>query len=203
MRRRRSPEQARTELLDAAESLFRDEPPDQIGLVAIAKKAGVSHALITHYFGTYDGLVEAVFERRTKTLRDRVLDRLSNGGNVGDAGELVDLLFTTFEDPVHLRLQKWIVASERPHTEFTFHNQGLSLVADLVTKVLNPNAPAAVKKQVENILMVTVATAFGYASTKQTLAASVGREPGTAIDKDVRRTLTEMIQSYLHVTIRR
>lgn len=203
VRRRRSPEQARTELLDAAEALFRDHQPDQVGLKDVAKQAGVSHALVTHYFGTYDGLVEAVFERRTQALRERVLARLLQGGGVADAGALVDLLFMGFEDPLHLRLQKWIIASERPHTEFAFHQRGLALVAELVAKVLDPTAPSSVRKQVETVLVVTVATAFGYSATKQTLAASIGREPGPAIDKDVRRTLTEMIQAYLRDTIAR
>ena len=57
VRRRRSPELARQELLDAAERLFRDLPPDQVGLKDIGREADVSHALVTHYFGTYVGVV--------------------------------------------------------------------------------------------------------------------------------------------------
>ncbi|HEY6034123.1 MAG TPA: helix-turn-helix domain-containing protein, partial [Kofleriaceae bacterium] len=101
VRRRRSPELARQELLDAAERLFRDLPPDQVGLKDIGREADVSHALVTHYFGTYAGIVEAVFERRTRALRERVLDRLAQGG-IKDAEELIDMLFSAFDDPVHL-----------------------------------------------------------------------------------------------------
>src|SRR3569833_3316528 len=111
VRRRRSPELARQELLDAAERLFRDLPPDQVGLKDIGREADVSHALITHYFGTYHGIVEAVFERRTRALRERVLDRLAQGG-IKDAEELIDMLFSAFDDPVLLRLMMWFGASE-------------------------------------------------------------------------------------------
>src|SRR4051812_9604337 len=69
-RRRRSPDVARQELLDAAERVFSDERPDDVGLKEIAREAGTSHALITHYFGTYGGLVEAVLQRRLLRLRE-------------------------------------------------------------------------------------------------------------------------------------
>src|SRR5260221_14507830 len=57
-RRRRTPEVARQELLDAAERVFTEFHPDQVGLKQVAREAGVSHALITHYFGTYGGVIE-------------------------------------------------------------------------------------------------------------------------------------------------
>ena len=51
-RRRRPPELARQEIVDAAERVFAASQPDQVGLKEVAREAGVSHALITHYFGT-------------------------------------------------------------------------------------------------------------------------------------------------------
>ncbi|HZJ68032.1 MAG TPA: helix-turn-helix domain-containing protein [Kofleriaceae bacterium] len=46
---RRSPEEARTHILDAADAVFRDHLPDAVGLREIAVAAGVSHGLVTHY----------------------------------------------------------------------------------------------------------------------------------------------------------
>src|SRR5512146_3346240 len=79
-RRRRSPEVARQELLDAAERLFAKDRPDDVGLKDIAREAGTSHALITHYFGTYAGLVEAVLQRRLQRLREQMAARLVEAG---------------------------------------------------------------------------------------------------------------------------
>ena len=62
-RRRRAPEVARQELLAAAERVFGRAQPDEVGLKEVAREAGVSHALVTHYFGTYAGLIEAALER--------------------------------------------------------------------------------------------------------------------------------------------
>src|SRR5262245_23077588 len=75
-RRRRAPEVAKLELLDAAERVFADNQPDQVGLKDIAREAGTSHALITHYFGTYAGLVEATLERRMNAMREDIRAQL-------------------------------------------------------------------------------------------------------------------------------
>lgn len=198
VRRRRSPELARQELLDAAERLFRDLPPDQVGLKDVAREADVSHALVTHYFGTYSGLVEEVFERRTSALRVRILERLAAGG-ISDPELLVDMLFTTFDDPVHLRLMKWFVASEGRNVAhaLALRNRGLELVAAQVTNVLDPDAPPELKERVELALVTTVAAAFGYAATKHSLASALGREPSAELDRGVRKTLAAMLQTYL------
>jgi len=202
VRRRRSPELARQELLDAAERLFRDLPPDQVGLKDIGREADVSHALITHYFGTYHGIVEAVFERRTRALRERVLDRLAQGG-IKDAEELIDMLFSAFDDPVHLRLMKWFVASEGRNAAqaLALRDKGLALVAAHVTHALNPDASAALKERVELALVTTVAAAFGYAATKLSLASSIGRPESAELDRGIRRTLAAMLQDYLRSPI--
>ena len=198
VRRRRSPELARQELLDAAERLFANLPPDQVGLKDIGREAEVSHALVTHYFGTYDNLVEAVFERRTRDLRTRVLDRLAVGG-VTQAAQLIDLLFTTFEDPVHLRLMKWLIASERNNVEgaLALRHRGLGFVAEQVASALDPKPTAEFRREVELALVTTVAAAFGYAATKVSLASSIGQPVSTELDRGVRQTLTAMLQAYL------
>ena len=69
-RARRSPEEARALILEAAERVFATHLPDVVGLKDVAREAGVSHALVTHYFGTYSALVEATLERRFFKLRD-------------------------------------------------------------------------------------------------------------------------------------
>jgi AcrR family transcriptional regulator len=198
VRRRRSPELARQELLDAAERLFRDVSPDQVGLKDIGREADVSHALVTHYFGTYVGLVEAVFERRTRALRERILERLGQGG-ISEAEPLIDMLFSTFDDPVHLRLMKWFVASEGRNAAhaLALRDRGLQLVAAQVTHALDPNASPEVKERVELALVTTVAAAFGYAATKLSLASALGQPVSAELDRGVRRTLAAMLQSYL------
>jgi AcrR family transcriptional regulator len=198
VRRRRSPELARVELLDAAERLFRDLPPDQVGLKDIAREADVSHALITHYFGTFDGLVESVFERRTMILRARIVERLATVG-ITEADELIEILFTTFDDPVHIRLMTWLIASERRSVvhALALRDRGISMIAATVATAIDPHATPELRYSVELALVTTVAAAFGYAATKLSLASAIGQPTSPTLDRDVRRTLTAMLQAYL------
>lgn len=200
VRRRRSPELARTELLDAAERLFRDHPPDQIGLKEVARQADVSHALITHYFGTFDGLVEKVFERRTQRLRATIIERLATTG-ISNAEELIATLFTTFADPVHLRLMKWMLASERGSVvhALALRDRGISIIAEEVAKVIDPHGTVVQRRDIELALVITVSAAFGYTATKLALANAVGRAPDAALDHEVQKTLTAMLEAYLQV----
>ena len=59
-RRRRSAEDTRTAILEAAERRLLDGGPEAIRLQEIAADAGISHPAILHHFGSREGLVEAM-----------------------------------------------------------------------------------------------------------------------------------------------
>jgi TetR/AcrR family transcriptional regulator, repressor for neighboring sulfatase len=198
-RRRRSPEVARQELLDAAERVFAKGHPEQVGLKEVARAAGTSHGLITHYFGTYDGLVAAVLERRTTALRERVFVALQDPLVLSRPEELVDMLFAAFQDPVHLRLMKYVVAGDRPGIPFGFalQHKGIAQVADRVAETLHPGASSEMREEVALSLVIAVAAAFGYNATRASLAASIGTVPSRELDRKIRTTLAQMIRVYI------
>jgi AcrR family transcriptional regulator len=198
-RRRRAPEEARQLLLDAAERMFATASPGEVGLKDVAREAGVSHALITHYFGTYAGLVEATLERRLATLRERIRERLGEAGALSRPEELLGVLFTALDDPVHLRLMKWLAASERPTAvhAFALQNRGLAAIAHQVASALRPDPPREMIETLELTLVTAVAAATGYSISKAGLAGALGREPSPALDASVRKTLAGMLQAYL------
>lgn len=66
-RRRMDPGARRAVLLDAAMEYFDAEGID-VPLEAVAKAAGISPALMRHYFGTRDGLLLALFRDRLPGL---------------------------------------------------------------------------------------------------------------------------------------
>lgn len=198
-RRRWSPEVARQELLDAAERVFVEFAPDQVGLKEIAREAGVSHALITHYFGTYSGLIEATLERRLRSLRETMIRRLGEAGVLGKPEELLAILFRTFEDPIHLRLMKWMVSNERPNAmhALTLQHHGLQTVAQQVAFAIHTNPSPAMIETVELALMTAVAAALGYAISKYALAGAAGKQVCGPLDESIRKTLAGMVRSYL------
>lgn len=202
-RRRRAPEEARLEILDAADRVFAESQPDQVGLKEVAREAGVSHALITHYFGTYAGLIEAALERRVRALRETVIARLGDTSVIGRPAELIGLLMSALEDPAHLRLLRWMLASERPSAAHAFglQAQGLSAISAQVAAALVPNVTREVLTKVELALLTAVAAAYGYALAKHALVGALGREPSPALDAEVRDTLAAMIQTHLRTQL--
>jgi AcrR family transcriptional regulator len=198
-RRRRAPELARQEILDAAERVFVEAQPDQVGLKEVAREAAVSHALITHYFGTYAGLIEAALERRLRALRETTLSRLREAGALGRPSELLRILFTAFQDPVHLRLTRWLLASERPAVAHAFglQDQGLKLVAHQVARALDPAAGPALVENIELVLLTAVSAAYGYALGKHALTGALGTRASTELDERVLQTLAAMVQSQI------
>ena len=197
-RRRRPPELARQEILDAAERVFAEWQPDQVGLKEVAREAGVSHALITHYFGTYAGLLEATLERRLRTMRQEVLERLREPAALERPNELLGLLFRTLQDPVHVRLMRWLVASERPAATHAFgiQDRGLAVISKQIAHTLAPERPELVH-DVEITLLTAVSAAYGYAIAKHGLVGALGRTPSRELDDEVRQTLAEMIETRL------
>ena len=204
-RRRRAPELARQEILDAAERVFVASQPDQVGLKDVAREAGVSHALITHYFGTYAGLIEAALERRLRTLRETMLRRLREAGALSRPDELLGLLFHALEDPVHLRLIRWLLTSERPAaaTAFGLQDRGLAVIAGEVARALEPRASAALIHEIELTLLTAVSAAYGYAMSKDALVAALGREPSRELDDQVLHTLAMMAHAHIRAARKR
>ena len=218
-RRRRSPEVARQELLDAAERLFGRERPDDVGLKDVAREAGTSHALITHYFGTYAGLVESVLQRRLMRLRESTFEQLRDASVLGRPDELIASLFRTLGDPVHVRLMKWVLASGQLETPqvFALQQQSIQLIARQVANALmadpahqsvltsyEPNADrlrAELVVEIELSMLTAVAAALGYALTKGALAASIGKTPSAELDAGVQQTLGAMLQAYMREQI--
>lgn len=202
-RRRRDPEVARTELLDAAERVFAERAPDQVGLKEVARAAGVSHALITHYFGTFAGLIEATLQRRITALREAMIERLRDAGALGRPAELLAILFSALEDPVHLRLMRWLLASERPAAAHAFGLQqhGLQLVAHQVAATIEPTPSRALIEKVELALLTAVSAAYGYALGRHALSGALGRAPTPELATQIQHTLAAMLQAHLRAEL--
>jgi AcrR family transcriptional regulator len=202
-RRRRDPETARAEILDAAERLLVERPPDAVGLKDVAEAAGVSHALVSHYFGTYDELVEHVLVRRIRTLRAETLARLAEPRAMADTERLLDVLFTALEDPLYVRLSLWALAAERPlgRDSLPFREQGLRILAEAVTERITrerPDLPAGpLRERVELALCLANSTAYGYTVGKEAWLAALAKEPSPAFDAKLKAALAEMLRAFV------
>lgn len=176
-RARRTPEEARALILDAAARTFATHLPEAVGLKHIAEEAGVSHALITHYFGTYDALVEATLERRIAEVREQLLPRLV--ANIGRGGSLIEILAAqraaiveAAGDATTTRLVGWAILTGRAAAAdfFPHRNQGLRLLADALSTTTK-----APREDIEFLIVASFSLATTFALGGQALSGALGR----------------------------
>ncbi|MGD8316733.1 MAG: TetR/AcrR family transcriptional regulator [Myxococcales bacterium] len=110
-------EQMRLRILDAAEQEFAEHGFHGTRMVAIAKRAGVTHGLLHYYFDSKDGLYEQVVGR----LFNRHLalfEQLGAGESTLTVREAVLRSFDLFwEHPNQVRIMLWEMASGSDRVE--------------------------------------------------------------------------------------
>jgi TetR/AcrR family transcriptional regulator, repressor for neighboring sulfatase len=201
---RRSPEEARALILEAAERVLAERGPDAAGLKDVAREAGVSHALVSHYFGTYDSLVEAVFEGYVARVRTGLLTHLAglSGGGAADVDRLVDDFFETVAEPSYARLALWALLSGRLDAKdfFARKKQGMRLVADAIEAAAarGPEELLVDRAGLELLLVEVLASGFGYLLGASVFWESLGRKATEERDEAFRRSLAERIRSSLY-----
>ncbi len=196
---RRSPEEARTLILDAADRVFGVHLPDAVGLKEIAREAGVSHALITHYFGTYAGLVESALERRFTRVREALVRQLLGALDAdADTAELLGAyrraLYVGAADPVTIRLGAWALMNGRAaQADFFAHRiQGMKVLADALVKTTD-----VPREDLEFALVASFALSVVWTVGGQWLTGALGKKKGRGFDRGFDERVGEMIGAYL------
>lgn len=197
-RRRRTPEQAQQEILDAAERLIAASGPDAVGLQQVAREAGVSHALVTHYFRTYEALVGAVLERRTRAAREEALALLAKPGWDPTQAPLIDVLFRLLADPLHVRLLAWAALSGRSGLpELLAGAGGLRQIVDGVVAYLRragaKRSEAELRQEMEFGLTTALCASFGYGICGADLQRALGHEPSSEAAQDFHARLRVLL----------
>ena len=198
---RRTPEEGRLLLLDTAEALFVEKGPDAVGLQSIAKRAGVSHALITHYFGTYEKLVSEVLQRRNLALISEVGRELA----AMDAGvgtrELIDRFFSVLRNPVHTKLRAWMFLSGRALQQevavamLTVLVDALYAHALRVAQAKGIKAPA--RESVGMAFLIGICATQWYTLAGDGLGRKVGGGSLVEADERFRSALGDMLSGWL------
>ena len=82
--RRREPEDRRVQLLQAALAALAETGIEQFTMAEVARRADVSPALVVHYFGDRDALIEATFRQLVERATTRPMNALASGGDPAD-----------------------------------------------------------------------------------------------------------------------
>ncbi len=194
-RRRRSPDEARRTILDAALALLAHHGPDAIGLKDVAKKAGVSHALVSHYFGTYDGLVEAAFADHLTRQRVDGLARMARA--LPNPAAWLDIAFDQLANPLTGRLLIWAMLTGRLEREdfVVLRDRGMAQTVDLLEAYLKAAGSETDRDTLERGTLIGFCAAIGYNLGRGALWGSLGRRASVERDAAFKQQLSSMLLS--------
>lgn len=166
---RRTPEEARRQILDAAEACMAKAGPAGLRLQEVAETAGVSHPTILHHFESREGLVRAVHQRSVAQLRETLTEAMSSAGA---SIQPVAATFAAFREGLAQRIL-WILQSGPPPA-----GAGIPIIDDMVDHLhairLRLARPGEVVDREDTRAMVhlTTVAAFGDAVIGQRLRRS-------------------------------
>jgi AcrR family transcriptional regulator len=107
---RRSADEARRLILDAAEKRLREGGPEAVRLQDIARDVGISHPAILHHFASREGLTQALERRAMDRLEAELVEALSTERAHGDTVfAMIERVFATLGDAGHGRMLAWRV----------------------------------------------------------------------------------------------
>jgi len=108
-RKRRTPEKARADILDAAEARLQQLGLEGLNVVGVAEDAGLSHASVIHHFGNTAGMRKALAERMTEALLGDLVGALKNNT---EPQEILAALFHAMIGGGHAKLFAWRALNE-------------------------------------------------------------------------------------------
>lgn len=160
-RRKRTPDQARSEGLHAARALLLDQGPAAVTLAKVGKAIGMSHTNVIHHFGSAAGLQTALMESMIRDLTDALGEAVSHlHDDAAAPGELVDRVFDAFDEGGAGQLAAWLALAR----EFDHMAPIRGAIADLVDAVRDraPDQPGS-EERIRAIVLLIALCAFGDA----------------------------------------
>ncbi len=176
VRKRRSPDDARALILQSAETVLGEKGPDRATLRDVAQAAGVSHALVTHYFKTYDALVQSVFDARLMRIWNFATGFQTTAAQRPPIHDLLQAVLHLMSEPIHRRLATWVSMDDQ-RTEFhRARTQWFREQASLLER--HTGLPADDKS--DGLLLMSIASLFGFSIGGQGFSLGLGlsREQG-------------------------
>jgi len=178
-RRRRSAEEARREILDAAQQRLTQGGPEAVRLQDVAGDVGISHPTVLHHFGSREGLLDALSQRAVQGLAEDLLGKL----RAVDLSTMLHRVEQTFGDDGFARLLAWNVLSGRTQPD-DIRDQLIKHVAE---SELGEDAPLAKTEQYREILFrirLSALALFGEALIGPLLTRSAGLNDDAEVHRE-------------------
>jgi len=206
---RRTAEEARRLILDAAEDRLAQGGPEALRLQDIAADVGISHPAILHHFESRDGLVIALTLRTLNNLRENLASILDTVDPVNpDASQVIDKVFEVLSDKGFARLLAWVVLSGRMTDDETTALPGVDEhlirgIVDLIQSLRERAAkdhgmPEGSRDDTAYVVILAATAAFGEAVFGNPILDSMGMgEDKKAVRMRFRDWLSRLLEEHL------
>jgi AcrR family transcriptional regulator len=169
-RRRRSAEEARRGILEAAEKQLAELGPDGVQVQEVARAVGIAPATVLHHFGTRDELLEELMAYGGKRLEERLAELVSQSepNLVTLAEDLLDLYASRGYAALYAALS-------RPKGSRARRSRGVPFAALL--RLFEEDRGLTTRRQREEVAFALLAlnlVAFAEAHVGRPMRAAVG-----------------------------
>ena len=194
-RQRRTPEEARRLILDAAQTLIARTGPEGLRLQDIAAAAGISHPLILHHFGSREGLVRALTQQAAAELRDKLVAAMASGEY--SLEQQLDRVFDAFRDGLAQRLA-WLTAVDPGGGQEEAQTIMRDIADSLHARRLATAPPGTVidRSDTDCLIHLVAAAAIGDALFGARLRRSAGLPVTNETDRSFRLWLAELVRAH-------
>lgn len=177
VRKRRSAEEARSLILDAAEARLAAHGLEGLNIVDVAADAGMSHATLIHHFGNTDDMRRALVHRMTDRL---VRDMISvlRSETVFDTDTLMSDLFAALSRGGHAKLLAWLAVGDAGLTSSAAPSDEVAAGFRELIPVLASRLPgrAGNERTARQLVFLVASAAIGYGISGRALANLLGMD---------------------------
>jgi AcrR family transcriptional regulator len=160
---RRSPDEARRLILEAAEKRLAEGGPDAVRVQKIAADLGITDAAIYHHFETREGLLDALARFGARQLKTAIEELLAGfAADSTDVQAIAVLALETFEKRGYARLVLWLSLHEIPSDRGSGMFDGLGVTFERIVLAAHPAAPdkATLARQARFLASLLVMVVF-------------------------------------------
>src|SRR5215472_1098040 len=194
-RLRRTPEEARRLILEAAQTRLATTGPEGLRLQDIAAAAGISHPLILHHFGSREGLVRALTRQAAAELRDRLVVAMESSEY--SVEKQLDRVFDAFRDGLAQRLA-WL-ATVDPSGGPEAAQMVMRDIADTLharRTAIAPSGAEIARDDTDSLIHLVATAAFGEALYGAQLRLSAGLPATIETERGFRLWLAALIRGH-------
>jgi AcrR family transcriptional regulator len=198
-RRRLPADQAKLEILRAAERHLEQGGPSGVRVQVIARELGLTDAAVHHHFGSRKGLLEALMRHAGRRLKRQALTAVSDWGvEEFDAGKLCDRLGDSYAKRGYARLaMRMLLEGYRPMGSGLYRPLAEAVHATRVKKAREMGRrPPPLE---DTLFAVTLLNVVLCADPLigDSLRQSVGLHSDRATSRRYLRWFADMLQAYL------